>query len=105
MVRYGDVYWCSLPTYNDFILDKNRPCLIISNDFQNQGSSTVQVCPLTTSMKRMDLPCHVHTHCGVVRTEQILTIDKDTVGRRMGTLSDAELRQVKTSLMVQLGIL
>lgn len=105
MVRYGDVCWCDLPTYNEFILNKKRPCLIISNDFHNQGANTVQVCPLTTSMKRMDLPCHVHTRFGILRIEQILTIGKDTVGRRMGTLSDAEMRQVKTSLMIQLGIL
>lgn len=105
MVRYGDVYWIELPEYSEHIMAKKRPCVVVSNDFQNYGANTVQVCPLTSNEKRLDLPCHISTNFGMVKCEQIITIDKDSVGHRMGTLNEVEMRQIKTALMTQLGII
>lgn len=105
MIRYGEVHWVDLPTYSEFVLTKNRPCVIVSNDFNNYGSSTVQVVPITSSEKRADLPCHITTEYGMVKCENIMTVDRNAVGNKMGTLNEVELRQLKTAIMTQLGII
>ena len=79
----NNIYWCDLPKYSNTILYKRRPCIVISNDIQNKGSKTVNVIPITSNLKRTDLPCHVMVDTGheygMAKAEQILTINKESV--------------------------
>ena len=45
--------------YGTSVQSGNRPVLVISNDVGNQYSRTVTVIPLTTKLKRMDMPTHI----------------------------------------------
>lgn len=105
MIRYGDVCWCELPPMSANTPKKTRPYLVVSNDFNNYGSNVVQVVPFTSHDKRLDLPCHVSTNYGMAQVEKVMTVDKNLVGQKLGTLNEVEMRQIKTALMVQFGIL
>lgn len=89
-----------------------RPVLIVSNDYNNQHSSTVTVIPLTSKMKRPEMPTHTWitsiTPCGIekssmVLAEQITTVDKKSLKRRLGVCKDPVLiDRVEASMRKQL---
>lgn len=105
----GNLYWCDLPHYSNTVLCKRRPCIVISNDIQNKGSSTVNVIPVTSTFKRPDLPCHVFIDAGhqtgMAKAEQILTIDKKNVVFHIKQLDRRELKEVKCALLSQIGVI
>jgi len=86
-----------------------RPAIIVQNNTGNKVAPTVIVVPITTQVKP-DLPTHVNL-CNIpfldVRSvatcEQITTIDKNYVIRKMGTLNDPAMRQVEQAVSVSLG--
>lgn len=101
----GEIYWCSLPHYSSSVLKKDRPCVVISNNKANEGSYTVQVCPITTNNKKENIPCHVKTRYGMVHLENVYTIDKEQVKDLKGRLNWQEMRQLDTSILIQFGII
>lgn len=108
-IKYGGVYWCDIPSYSSNILNKIRPCVIVSNDFNNEGSHTVNILPITTRIKKPNLPCHVmidnEGENAMIKAEQIITIDKSLVFAHIRDLEWYELKAVKESLLSQIGIL
>ena len=59
-LRRGEVYLAFLPEEeNSSIQSGLRPIVILSNDLNNIHSSNVQYVPLTSQLKRLDLPTHV----------------------------------------------
>ena len=105
----NNIYWCDLPRYSNTVLCKRRPCIVISNDIQNKGSKTVNVIPITSNLKRIDLPCHVMIdtghECGMAKAEQILTINRENVKRHIKSLDWQEAKEVKRALLTQMGII
>lgn len=102
----GEIYYCSLPYYSNSVLTKDRPCVIISNSKANETSNTVQVCPLTSTLKRTNLPCHVVLEGGgMIKCEQIYTIDKEQVKNYKCRLNEYDMRQVNIALLRQLEII
>ena len=87
----------------------SRPVLIVSNDINNAKSNTVTVIPMTSRMKRSELPTHVWVDKeamsgmykgSMVLAEQITTIDKSRLVRRLGTCRDkGAIKQIETSIM------
>ena len=99
----NNIYWCDLPKYSNTILYKRRPCIVISNDIQNKGSKTVNVIPITSNLKRTDLPCHVmidtgHEY-GMAKAEQILTINKENVKWHIKPLDRRERKRSKMCII------
>lgn len=105
----NNIYWCDLPKYSDTILCKRRPCIVISNDIQNKGSTTVNVIPITKNFKRTDLPCHVLIdtgyESGMAKAEQILTINRENVKWHIKALDRKEVKEVRCALLTQIGII
>lgn len=102
-IKRGCIYWCDIPSYSTNILNKRRPCVIISNDINNKGSHTVNVLPLTSRIKKPELPCHVILDDGhMAKAEQILTIDRSWVINFVRELTWQEQKKVKISLLSQL---
>lgn len=106
----NNIYWCDLPKYSNTILYKRRPCIVISNDIQNKGGKTVNVIPITSNLKRVDLPCHVmvdtgYDSCGMAKAEQILTINKENVKWHIKALDRKEVKDVRCALLTQIGII
>ena len=83
-----------------------RPVIIVSNDACNEASGIVTVIPLTSQMKRLNLPTHILIHLGdgdsVALAEQVMTIDQRLLDHRMGRC-DRET-EIEDAMKVQLGL-
>jgi len=71
---------------------KTRPCVIVSPDEMNRHLRTVIVAPMMTA--RRSYPSRVETRFqdkrGQIVLDQLRTIDKTRLARRLGTLSAGE---------------
>ena len=92
-IRRGDVFLISLdPTRGDEI-QKTRPCVIVSPDELNANLRTFIVAPLTTGGH----PYPFRVHCkfqgrsGHIVLDQIRTVDRERLVRRLGKLSSSTL--------------
>ena len=57
--KKGNVYLVNLNNSYPNIQKGRRPCIIVQNDYANTFSKTLIVVPITTKIKRTDLPIHV----------------------------------------------
>ncbi len=89
----------------------SRPALIISDDALNRSpAGLVIVTPVTTSDRR--IPAHVRVtppdggldKPSVILVDQIRTISKDRLGRRLGSVSETTLQEVEESLRLVLSL-
>ncbi len=109
-MKRGEVYWVNIKDRLDHVQDGFRPCVVVQNDRENAVSNTTVVCPLTASIKRMDMATHVLVKKGLpkestVLCEQIFTVDKANIGDYVATLDDWKMREISVAIMVSLGIL
>jgi len=95
-----EVYLINLDPTVGHEIKKTRPCLIISPDEMNTYLSTVIVAPMTT--KGMDYPsrisCEFQGKKGQVVLDQIRTVDKKRLVRKLGKIDEA----TKTSVSILL---
>ncbi len=116
----GEIWVAQLGSHpNTSVQEGCRPVLIVSNDKGNHTSNTVVVLPLTSQIKRSELPSHVELRredlicfgpkepvsVSMILAEQITTISKSVLGLRIGRIQNTEkLREIDTALMDELGI-
>ena len=97
--------------YQGSVQGKNRPWLVVSNNYCNQNSPTYTAVPLTTARKT-HLPTHVVIDDGKIEQtilcEQIRTMSANIFCSSGSyykyTLSDKTMREVDEALSVQLGL-
>ena len=84
-----DVFLISLDPTQGSEIRKTRPCLIISPDEMNDHIRTVIVAPMTTKGRPYPsrVPCRFRGKRGQVVLDQIRTVDKTRLVRRLGTIS------------------
>lgn len=97
-MKRSEVYWSRLDPVEGSEYGKTRPCVIVSMDVLNASLPTVVVCPLTTVLRpswRSRLQVTVAGKRADVCADQIRTISKTWLEKRMGTLSkrDSEALQ------------
>ncbi|MEZ3438602.1 MAG: type II toxin-antitoxin system PemK/MazF family toxin [Oscillospiraceae bacterium] len=84
-----------------------RPAIIVSNDTNNEFSTTVEVIYLTTKPKK-ELPTHTSVRsCSLTSTalcEQITTIDKSRIGDFRGRITEDEMYELESAILVSLGM-
>lgn len=77
-------------------IQKTRPCVIVSPDEMNRHIRTLIIAPMTSTQR--DYPTRVdltfQRKGGQVVLDQIRTVDKSRLVRRLGTLPDAAARKV-----------
>lgn len=95
MCRNGDIYITRLDMQPEGSLQAGiRPVIVISNDMANKFSPVVTVIPVTSKVKKKKLPTHVHLNdCGLdgpctAMAEQITSIDKDRLGKWIGSIKN-----------------
>ena len=94
-IRRGDVFLVSLdPTLGDEI-QKTRPCLIVSPDELNAYLRTFIVAPLTTGGHHYPfrIPCRFQGRAGYAVLDQIRTVDRERLVRRLGRLSASTVQR------------
>ncbi len=107
MIRQGDVYWIDLGEPRGSAPGNRHPHVVVQNNVFNQSRiNTVVVCVITSNLARAAAPGNVLLRKGeaglskasVVNVSQAVTVDKDELGARIGTLSPKRTREVLDGL-------
>jgi mRNA interferase MazF len=95
-----DVFLISLDPTRGSEIRKTRPCLIISPDEMNDHIKTVIVAPMTTKGRPYPsrVSCTFQGKRGQVVLDQIRTVDKTRLARRLGTISPGVQHKVLNAL-------
>ena len=95
-----DVFLISLDPTRGSEIRKTRPCLIISPDEMNDHIRTVIVAPMTTKGRTYPsrVSCTFQGKRGQVVLDQIRTVDKKRLVRRLGTISSGVQNKVLDAL-------
>ena len=83
-----DVFLVNLDPTVGREIKKTRPCVIISPDEMNRRIRAVIVAPMTTESREYPtrVPCRFRKKDGQVVLDQIRTVDKQRLVRRLGKL-------------------
>jgi mRNA interferase MazF len=96
MVMRGEVYLVSLDPTLGHEITKTRPCLVVSPDEVNRALGTVIVAPMTT--KGFPLPTRIaltfQRKHGLIVLDQLRTVDRARLVRKLGSVSEPTLLQV-----------
>jgi mRNA interferase MazF len=95
-----DVFLTNLNPAVGSEIQKTRPCLIISPDEMNRHIRTVIVAPMTTAGKDYPtrVPCTVKKKKGQIVLDQIRTIDKIRLVKKLGIIDPETQLKVITTL-------
>lgn len=115
VAKCGEIWMCALPENNGSVQSGYRPVFIVSNDKNNQFSSTLNVIPLTTKMNKRNLPCHVEiwdyeryglSAPSTMLVEQMMTISKTNLKRRLGNIDSMDiLVRICKAMQVQFPVI
>jgi mRNA interferase MazF len=96
MVKRFDVYLINLDPTLGKEIQKIRPCLIISPDEMNQHLSTVIIAPMTSKCRNYPsrIDCKFQGKAGQIVLDQIRTVDKIRLTKRLGKLTPEESQTV-----------
>lgn len=112
MIR-GDIYYIRLGNEGVGSEQKgDRYAVIIQNNIGNKHSPTVIVAFISTAIHKAKLPTHVEidpNNSGVpepsiIMCEQLRTVDKSRLVRKVGHLSEAKKIELDKALCISIGI-
>jgi mRNA interferase MazF len=100
VVNRFDVFLINLDPTVGSEIQKTRPCLIISPDEMNRHIRTVIVAPMTTAGKDYPtrVPCEFRRKKGQIVLDQIRTIDKSRLVKKIGTVDPQVQAEVISTL-------
>jgi mRNA interferase MazF len=96
VVHRFDVFLVNLDPTLGKEIQKTRPCLIISPDEMNDYIATVIVAPMTTQGRDYPtrVPCKFEGKDGQIVLDQIRSVDKSRLVKRLGKISLSIQKQV-----------
>ena len=114
-MRRGEVYWADLQPRSGSEQRGTRPVIVVSHDAFNQvsGWRSVIVVPCTTSQSQSRRgPTAVPLargaggleKSGLAICHQITTLDRSKLTRRIGSLSQKDLRAVEAGILAALDL-
>ncbi|MGO1074453.1 type II toxin-antitoxin system PemK/MazF family toxin [Inquilinus sp. CA228] len=100
MVKRGEVWLIALDPTIGSEIQKTRPCLIISPPELHDHLRTVIAAPMTTGSRPAGfrVPVSFQGKTGLVLLDQIRTLDKQRLVKRLGAVSAPTLAQTLTTL-------
>jgi mRNA interferase MazF len=110
--RRGDVYLVNFDPTLGVEIQKTRPALIIQNDIGNRSSDLTIVAAISSQLVGKRYPFEVVIRApeggltvdSRVLLNQIRSIDKQRLVRRLGRLTATSMAQVDQALLVSLGL-
>ena len=108
-INRGDIWYADLPEVGDSIQYGERPVIVISNEYCNKYSSVITIIPLTSVYKKRNQPTHIYIKhenlkASVVICEQIITISKDRLSRKLGRINNKDMTRIERGIKIQVGI-
>ncbi len=92
----GEVHLVRLDPTRGSEIRKTRPCLVVSPDELNAHLQTVVIAPMTTSGRAYPwrIRCRFQNRSGYVVLDQLRTVDRERLVKRLGVLPSAALSEV-----------
>lgn len=111
-MKRGEVYYADLDPVIGSEQGGMRPVLIIQNDLGNRFSPTVIVLPLTSKVNKTPLRTHVPLlppqggvrKPSIILCEQVRTLEKVRLTRKLGVLSPEKMALVEKALAAAVGV-
>lgn len=107
----GDIYLANLNPYKGSEQGGKRPVIIIQNNVGNHYSPTVIVTAVTSRFfKKRALPTHVPLDNeeleknSLALLEQIRTIDKSRLIRKIGRVTEETMKEIDRAIFVSLAL-
>jgi len=96
----GEVFLVELDPTRGSEIRKTRPCLIVSPDELNHHLRTTVVAPMTTAGQTYPfrIACTFRGKRGRVVLDQLRTVDRERLRRRLGTIAPSSLSEVLRAL-------
>ena len=88
-------------------VQKPRPAVIVSNDTANALLNRVQVVPISSQVDRLypaEAPILLDRAHRKAMADQVATVSKRRLLRRLGTISATDLDAVARAIRLQLGL-
>ena len=109
--RRGDIYIANLNPFKGSEQGGTRPVLVLQNNDGNYFCPTLIVAPLSSKLKKPNLPTHFLLKKGrglmtdsIVELEQIKTIDKSRVQRYIGKVTREQMELIDEAIHKSLGL-
>jgi len=110
--KRGEVYLVNFDPTLGAEIQKTRPALIVQNDIANRHSAITIVAAITSQFDEPLYPTEVLIQApqGGLRTEsvvllnQIRSIDRRRLGRRLGTLRSETMERVDRAILIAMGL-
>lgn len=100
VIRQYDVFLINLDPTIGHEIKKSRPCVVISPDEMNAHLATIIIAPLTS--KSHDYPTRIplkfQRKNGWIVLDQIRTVDKIRLIKRLGHIEEKNIRDVKAAV-------
>ena len=111
--RRGEVYVVNFDPTMGAEIKKTRPALVVQNDIANRYSPIVIVAAITSQFEEPLYPTEVLVKApegglgddSVVLLNQIRSIDKGRLVRRLGSLKSDTMGQVERAMLISLGLI
>ncbi len=99
-IARGDVHLVRLDPTLGSEIRKTRPCVVISPDELNQHLRAVIVAPMTTGGHAYPwrVACRFQNRSGFVALDQLRTVDRERLVKRLGRLSSGTSTDVLDTL-------
>jgi len=96
----GEVHLVRLDPTLGSEIRKTRPCLIVSPDELNLHLRTAVIAPMTTGGQAYPwrITCRFRQRAGFVAVDQLRTVDRERLVRRLGRLAPATVAAVLEGL-------
>jgi mRNA interferase MazF len=96
VIKRFDVYLANLDPAVGSEIKKTRPCLVISPDEMNRNIRTVIIAPMTSAQKEYPTRvfCTFQKKKGQIVLDQLRTIDKARLIKKIGTIDSKEQLEV-----------
>ena len=100
VVSRFEVYLVRLDPTEGREIRKTRPCVVVSPDEMNRHIDTVIIAPMTTKGRSYPtrIPVQFQRKTGQIVLDQVRTVDKTRLVRRLGKIDNATAQQVLTVL-------
>lgn len=105
--KYGEIYTCDLGLNAGSELDNVRPCIVITSDKYNEKSTVITVIPISKKNKLFFHQVEINDTTveeiesgieGIAKLEQIRTISKGRLGRKIGKMSPEGMELINKAI-------
>ena len=112
-LRRGEIYLCSFEPTVGHEIKKTRPALVVQNDVGNRYSLLTIVAAITSTVSPVPYPVEVVIDPTAanglavrssIRLDQIRTVDRQRLVRRLGVVDSSTITQVDEALKISLGL-